>query len=588
MNRKTRIKIEKGKMTRRIAILLSMCLLLSVLAGCGKKKDEKSTTEAELQSETQSDTQAETEVAEGSNGDALSNRESKEGKSSTDSKVGDSDNNSNKSSASKQIANSNMKFEPGKGTINNATYVMIYNPLVYDELNASVATKTSLNSGKLGSQVVTGIKRADNLAEANYPVMVTPRDVSQGIENIEIQEVNDKAGTVYQQYLGDTISVYAFDDQLRTRQKKTFTCIYVGKECYVYDLDGTVSAKDAEMIGKEFDDKIFPADTNEFGKGRFTEGDGKVYILMQPMADGLCGFFSYFDNFAYGEVDTATIEANGINTDRAIININSRYLAAKPDMVKSTLAHEYQHLISSSDSFEKGTYQTFRTWYDETMSAHAEEMVYPGLKKKEGFDQYMFISENYIHGQSLFNFDTTNDANIGAYGAVYLFSLYLDKIGKPYGSTHTLWRMLKQDTPPIDECLTDAFKSTPTIITYDSSGKETSNNTGSENYAKILDSKYVYPDSIKKKFSSDSEMMMSKLALDFYLDSLKIDFGDITNDIHAYMLYDSVNACKIEGGGRIIVALSGDSFTIPADADDSLIYIGLDSDFNPVTGLITK
>ena len=37
----------------------------------------------------------------------------------------------------------------------------------------------------------------------------------------------------------------------------------------------------------------------------------------------------------------------------------------------------------------------------------------------------------------------------------------------------------------------------------------------------------------------------------------------------------------------MIVALENDTFTIPKDAQKGLIFIGLDADFRPVTGLFT-
>jgi hypothetical protein len=52
------------------------------------------------------------------------------------------------------------------------------------------------------------------------------------------------------------------------------------------------------------------------------------------------------------------------------------------------------------------------------------------------------------------------------------------------------------------------------------------------------------------------------------------------------LLYDSIDGAKIEGGGRIIVALSDTTFKIPAGSDDGLIYVGLDENFQPITNFI--
>ena len=83
---------------------------------------------------------------------------------------------------------------------------------------------------------------------------------------------------------------------------------------------------------------------------------------------------------------------------------------------------------------------------------------------------------------------------------------------------------------------------------------------------------------------------MSKLVLDFYLDMLsnksKISaFGNIEPD---ELLYDDIDGADIEGGGRLIIAVKDTTFEIPEDADDGLIYIGLDKNFKPVTDYVYK
>ena len=84
---------------------------------------------------------------------------------------------------------------------------------------------------------------------------------------------------------------------------------------------------------------------------------------------------------------------------------------------------------------------------------------------------------------------------------------------------------------------------------------------------------------------------MSKLTLQFYLELLSKD----DTDPEAFslvdgrdLLYNQINPATIEGGGRIIIALQGDSYTIPSDADTGLIYVGLNGNFEPVTELVFR
>ena len=79
---------------------------------------------------------------------------------------------------------------------------------------------------------------------------------------------------------------------------------------------------------------------------------------------------------------------------------------------------------------------------------------------------------------------------------------------------------------------------------------------------------------------------MSKMTLDFYIETLSMQLAQLEEyeDIaHLFMLYDEINPVDIEGGGRVIVATEGDSFTIPEDADTELLYIGLNESFEVVT-----
>ena len=83
---------------------------------------------------------------------------------------------------------------------------------------------------------------------------------------------------------------------------------------------------------------------------------------------------------------------------------------------------------------------------------------------------------------------------------------------------------------------------------------------------------------------------MSKLTLQFYLSLLSNseNISDFANVNRQSILYDSVEGTKVEGGGRLVFAVTGTTFTIPEDADSGLIYIGLDANFKPVTSPIYK
>ena len=269
-----------------------------------------------------------------------------------------------------------------------------------------------------------------------------------------------------------------------------------------------------------------------------------------------------------------------VNVDHAIINVNSKYCAPEYERSNfSTQAHEFQHLICFTDYFESFYNSNHQTmdyadlWLNEAMSGYIEEKIYPGIQEEGGRYRDIATSSLVRHGQSLYNFKTENTLfsfDIGVYGSVFLFSEYLDNAagGDVFHKIHDYYRSGK-----------NLDLSTPLAL-YHSMPEE---------FIRAIDEKYVFPDSVQ--FASIEQEWVSKMTLDFYLSMLRYDADDPAafEPIDARtLLYDELDATSIEGGGRVIFAVRGGSFTIPADADSGLIYIGLNSAFEPVTGICVK
>ena len=466
---------------------------------------------------------------------------------------------------------------PDKVEIKGAKYVMIYNPYFFDEQDALVSNNAKRNTGAIGSQIMIGMNRADGIDGLELPVMLSQDELGDGLQDLEIEEGGRAGGLAKVYKKGDVQAFYAYtDSNLSKRGLRNFTCIYEGKHCYIWDLDGKVTASQAKDLGKEFDEKIYAKDTETFGQGRFTEDGGKVHILFQPLRKGLGGFFTMYDIFATGEVTASEIKTYGLNVDHAIININSSMLNTDYDFIRSTLAHEFQHQICATDYVEYNK-QQMRTWLNEAMSAYAEDLIYPGIKNEGLYQVLMFMSDPFRKGQSLYNFSTQYDDYIGAYGAVYMFTQYMKELAgdKVFTNVHQNYRTGRKG-------MTEAeiiFKSVSSKVQDQ------------------IDRKYTYPKFIEKEFETEEELWMSKLTLDFFLASLQMNLGgsksygysaqQIWDLGHKQMFYSEINPRDIEGGGRMIVALEGDTFTIPKDAQKGLIYVGLDKDFKPVTGVFT-
>lgn len=454
-------------------------------------------------------------------------------------------------------------------TLNNVDYVMIYNPYIYHESddNGNVLSK-SLTTGDLGGQIVTGMNRAGGLETNDMPTMISQAQINAGFDDSDVDRSGVRAGGKDPSYkVGDTHEFYHMNINVTAREKDTFQCIYAGEHCYIWSMNNSISEKDAKSLAEQFDSKIYQQDVDAFGKARFTDNGGKVNMLFYPMQEGIGGFFCNFDIFSSSECPDVLAEARGYNTDHAIININSDMLNQDMEFVQATLSHEFQHLICATDALYYEESPFMETWLNESMSAYAEELIYPGRKEENHYNDVFYLSDSFREGQSLYNFDTDHDSTIGAYGAVYLYSKYLNNLAgnDVFSKVHAYWRESYSADVTEAEALMNAVPSS---------------------VKKDIDSKYSYPSALSGRFDTDADQWMSKLTLDYYVKTLDMDFAglsDVADQAHLLMLYSNAVPADIEGGGRIVVATQNGSYTVPSDADQGLVYIGLDQNFNVVT-----
>ncbi len=450
------------------------------------------------------------------------------------------------------------------------SYVMIYNPDIYDE---NVRYNPTLFTGEFDEYVEAVIQRADGLEEPlPEQIPMSAAQVNAGIDlsGITIEEGSRGGAFITPYRTGDTHEFYCGSDR---RVKKEFTCMYAGENCNIWTCDNSITAMEAREFAREFDNRIYDTATDLFGESRFARNGGKVNILFYDMPQrSLCGFFINADLFASDEVSANDIAQYGINTDHDIININS-YQKRNPKSVYSTMAHEFQHLICFTGYFETANYVWVRTWLNEAMSGYIEEVVYPGSKDISGHYEAFTSSDRIRHGQSIYNFDTSVsqwDFDIGVYGSVYLFSEYLANKADDdvFSDIHDYWRNSYSDTLDEAEAIVNSVSSSvyhevDEVIDYDG----------------------------QIDFQDADDEWLSKLTLDFYISLLQAEAGspDAYEKIESQtLLYDEVDPADIEGGGRVIVSLRDGEFKFPEDADEGLVYIGFDKDFNIITERVIR
>ncbi len=445
------------------------------------------------------------------------------------------------------------------------SYVLIYNPSVYDE-NDKVGN-LNLDTGTLGSQIEVDTDRSDSLEEEDTEFVYTPsqKEILGDWDLSSIELEDNRADVFAPDYkLRDKHEFYIVGDSLRNRDQINFECVYAGNSCYVWS-DNSVDEGTLVEYGEEFDDVVYDDLVKEFGQPRFVGETGKVNILFYEInKEGLAGCFAPYDLYTENELPMVGLSGCDCNTNHAIININTLYIQQGADL-RSTVAHEFQHLINYSNSFYGAKFVSTNTWINESFSGYVEDKLYPGSKES---DYVVFNRSGLIRsGQSLYNFDI-DYPDYGVYGSVSYFAEYLKHISgnNVFSDFSTYWRESYSDTLCVSEALKNCVSST---------------------VQKDVDDFIDYDNRIE--FDCESDEWMSKLTLSFYLSMFSKDSDiDVFKNIkHNRILFDDIDGSTIEGGGRIIVSVD-EKFEIPDDSENGLIYVGLDKDFNVISDFVLR
>ena len=465
------------------------------------------------------------------------------------------------------------KDKTGLFSDDTLSYVMIYNPTIYSEQKEY--DTSFLNTGDFNAMQIDVITdRADNSEENNHTLNTITTGYVDAVSSFDVitPESNKSSSLTEKTYsVDDVASFYYYSDLDNSeRESDSFTCMYAGSSCYIWSNNPSVDYDYANKLGKEFDinyDKI----TRTFGTPRFCENSGKINFLFYEFPSStVLGLASSYDIYASYEVSESEITKYGLNTDHALVHINSIVCEYDDlfDSTVATMAHEVQHCISYSTYLSSYSETPIGVWLDEAMSGYIEEIVSPGTKTIDGHYEAFNESNQIRTGQSLYNFSTATD--IGVYGSVYLFSEYLASSnggGAVFSNIHDYWRSSYSDT------ISDA---------------EAIFNSVSDSTREEIDKLIEYPDYIS--FSSTKEEWMSKLTLDFYLNYLNKNsrINNFSKITQTALLYNNLSGTDIEGGGRIIVAVKNGEFEIPENADKGLVYVGLDKNFKQITEIVCK
>jgi hypothetical protein len=206
-----------------------------------------------------------------------------------------------------------------------------------------------------------------------------------------------------------------------------------GKYGNIWVINNSVTNAQAKAMSDKFD-VIYPAETNilgyEHGGGPGgnggKDGDPRIQILVYDIGGNTLGYFWSKDYY-----DQSSLVAAGVKykTNIAeIFYINSSYVSSNLDLICSTLAHEFQHMINFNEKNVKRRLNP-NTWYNEMLSMMTQDVIEGLIGITPAHQDHVIKSRiplflRYYTGSSFTNWYSNDSTGIN-YGKGYAFGAYL-------------------------------------------------------------------------------------------------------------------------------------------------------------------
>ncbi|HOP73651.1 MAG TPA: hypothetical protein PLC07_01160 [Bacillota bacterium] len=210
-------------------------------------------------------------------------------------------------------------------------------------------------------------------------------------------------------------------------RKVNLICQHISKRAYFFVDRRDVAEMESWMEGYgDAFDVIYNMIHSKFGTENDVDGNGKIIIVFsQELSGGLLGYFYAVDKFS-----KETFEKSN-EGDIIYITTTSKF---QGDLIKATMAHEFQHMVYFDEHYNRGTLSTY-TWLNEALSQAAE--YYSGYLNNHESWIRGFLSGDY-YGLSLTHWTHWRGDNYG-YGAIfmrYLIDCYGSNITKALCATN--------------------------------------------------------------------------------------------------------------------------------------------------------
>lgn len=208
--------------------------------------------------------------------------------------------------------------------------------------------------------------------------------------------------------VGDTKAFWVTNVDTNRNFEINATLQYADDVLYIWIENSVAFRKiDLDLLGSEFSQQIYPTDRAFFGS-EWTPGideDPHIYFLFTGgVGGGLLGYFS--------SADEVPREAHPYSNAHEMFILNADNLSLAGETIRSTLAHEFQHMIHwNVDRNEE-------TWLNEGFSMLAELLN----DYDPGTHDSTYLRNPDIQ---LTSWGEPGESNIPHYGAAFLFTTYL-------------------------------------------------------------------------------------------------------------------------------------------------------------------
>jgi hypothetical protein len=179
------------------------------------------------------------------------------------------------------------------------------------------------------------------------------------------------------------------------------------------------------------------------------DGDANIHILVYDIGfdgvqdSGTAGFFWGKDEYTQAQLGSANLKSN----EAEIFYVDAHFADKEPDLIYSTLIHEFQHMIHFNQKTLRLNKES-QAWYNEMLSMLAEDLFCPEISIPSTHEAHPIQARiptfhTFYWARGVTEKDWLSDPYaLISYANTYAFGAYLVR---NYGGAELLYKIAKND-----------------------------------------------------------------------------------------------------------------------------------------------